>query len=774
MDSNDTSSIINFNEIQQQLAETFNPQTAKERTKEIFANLLLGMGVPFFAERLKEKLPEDMFKKIAELLKDPENLGKNSLEFAKKVFQDKFLEPVKNELLDKLSDHIPELKGIDITKASLTDIQNTLTKGVIERMKAKLPAEIADNLPENFTRDDILNAVKTLGRDKALQFAKDNLPPEAYTELERNQEILTDPARISDFVKGKLNDLQGQVETNFKNVKATVQGRIDEVKTAIKGKIDEATAEARGKLDTIMKARDDAKSTWRDLKGQLRDNLNSAQQKLDEYKANNPMHTDMDEPVMRLQNEIEQAKQNAKLARDNFLDTDADYATQIEDMQGNIDNITKNLVAKVGNIRATIGAKAQELAQKGEEVVAKAKELPAAIQAEGEKIIPKIPSEARGGTMFNPEEMEKQAGGFFDRLNTFVGEKKSQFMDFIGKGKQQVVNPESGDIQFENKFSMLQADEPESVFTEGAMRGVMRNAGLATYYGTEITPADQLIDKENTTKILPYRAKRPIKVKQEQPPKEKPLEQPKPTEPQFSPEELKAAEQARIAGETARPQQVLPTIPKPEEPTVEVKAPKPVVTEERPVIPEGEAEVKLPGIGTAVEGVGIGMGIYQLEQGIAERNPAQEVGGGVPLGTTAVSTAIRQAQAPPPPVEQQAPKPTTVQPEQLGEQGITPKSTTVTPQAKPQSAISNETEGEIIGQQTEKTAIKEGGTILGEEGGEEGLFAGILAGASEVPILGALVDIGGILGSIFGAKALMGGKAPPPPNVSGSAYEPNL
>jgi hypothetical protein len=44
----------------------------------------------------------------------------------------------------------------------------------------------------------------------------------------------------------------------------------------------------------------------------------------------------------------------------------------------------------------------------------------------------------------------------------------------------------------------------------------------------------------------------------------------------------------------------------------------------------------------------------------------------------------------------------------------------------------------------------------------------------EVPILDVLVDVGGILGSIFGAKALMKDKTPPPPIVAGSSYEPNL
>jgi hypothetical protein len=48
------------------------------------------------------------------------------------------------------------------------------------------------------------------------------------------------------------------------------------------------------------------------------------------------------------------------------------------------------------------------------------------------------------------------------------------------------------------------------------------------------------------------------------------------------------------------------------------------------------------------------------------------------------------------------------------------------------------------------------------------------AATEEVPVLDILTDIGGLLGSIFGAKALMGGEPSGPPIVSGSSYEPNL
>ena len=802
MDSNDTTSLINFNEIQQNLAETFNPQTAKEKTKEIFANLLLGMGVPFFLERLKEKLPEDVINKITELLKDPENLGKNSLEFAKQMFKEKFLEPIKNELLEKIADQVPELRGIDLTKASLSDIQKTITKGVIERMKAKLPPEIADNLPENFTRDDILTAVKRLGADKALEFAKNNLPPEAYAELERNQEILQNPERISDFVKGKLDDLQGQVEENFNKVKGQVQGRLDEVKQAIKGKIDEATTEARGKIDQLKQAQSDARKTWNDTKSEFNDRFKTAESKLNDFKSNNPNASA--EELKPFEDEVSNIKTAAENAKQSFFNGQDDLSSQIEDVQGEVEKITQNLIQKVGNVRATITQKAQEIAQRGqqqfEDTKATAQQLQNDAAQTTQRVLeqPEVRAASRG-TMFQPSETEGgETTSIFDRFTSFVGEKTSQFKQFIGKiGQQTPTITENGNIQYEPKFTMLQADEPETTFSEGAMRGVMRNPALATYYGTEITPPDQLIDASNKTRILPYKAtERPVRgqktarqpaTEQQEPAAEPPAtEQQEPAaEPPAIPEQVTAQigdQLAPMREMMARQQQTAAT-GTPEEPEVRPTAPEPQV---RPTAPEPQVRPNVPEppvpeeglgvgdvVGGAVEGAGIGMGIFQLEQGIAERNPAQEVGGGVPLATTAASTGIRQAQ-PAAPAEEEAPRPTTTQQQPpLGEEGEAPAPAAPAP-AAPSAAGGGAGEGDIIGEQTGKTIAKESGTILGEEGGEEGLFAGLVGGLSEVPILGSLLDIAGILGSIFGAKALMGGKAPPPPNVSGSTYEPNL
>jgi hypothetical protein len=789
-DSNDTSSIINFNEIQQNLAETFNPQTAKERTKEIFANLLIGMGVPFFAERLKSKLPDDVFKKIMGLLNDPENLGKNSLEFAKQVFKDKFLEPIKNELLEKIADQVPELRGIDLTKASLGDIQKTITKGIIERMKAKLPPEIAENLPENFTRDDILNAVKRVGADKALEFAKNNLPPEAYAELERNQEILQNPERISDFVKGKLDDLQGQVEENFNNVKAQVQSRLDEVKQAIKGKIDEATTQARGKIDQLKQAQSDARKAWNDTKSEFNDRFKTAQGKLDEFRRNNP-NANADD-LKPFEDEVNNVKNAAENAKQSFFDGQDDLSSQIEDAQGQVEKITQNLIQKVGNVRATITQKAQEVAQRGqqqfEDTKAAAEQLQNDAATTTERVLaqPEVRAVSTG-RVFQASEGGGETPSIFDRFSSFVGEKTTQFKQFIGKiGQQTPTITENGNIQYEPQLTMLQPDEPETAFSEGAMRGVMQNPALATYYGTEITPADQLIDASNKTRILPYKAaERPVRGQRAARPQ---AQEPAPEQPvtpqvadQLAPmrEMMARQQQQQLTAEEPEPRPTAPQPPAPEPPAPAPPAPEPPVPEPevRPPVPEGGIGVG-DVVGGAVEGAGVGVGIFQLEQGIAARNPAQEVGGGVPLATTAASTGIRQAQGQPAaqaPAEEEAPRPTTTQQQPpLGEEGEAPAPTAPPAPSAPPAAEGGEGEGDVIGEQTGKTLAKEGGVIAGEEGGEEGLFAGLIGGLSEVPILGSLVDIAGILGSIFGAKALMGGKAPPPPNVSGSTYEPNL
>ena len=742
METQETS-LINFNELQNSLASALDPQKAASQTKEIFANLLLGFGVPFFAERLKNKLPEDAYNKIMDLLKDPDNLGKNSLEFAKQVFKDKFLEPIKNQMLEQLSDQVPELKGIDLTTASLKDIQDTITKSVITKMKAKLPPEIADNLPENFTQEDILNAVKRLGTDKALEFAKNNLPPDAYAELERNQDILTDPAKISDFVKGKLGDLQNQVETNFKAVQSQVQGRIDEVKTAIKGKIDEATAEVRGKLDQLNKARDDAKSAWNDAKGQFRDKLNQAQSKLDEFKANNP--NSAAEDLQPFEKDVADIKNAARAARDNFLQGDTDFATQIEETQGKVAEITNNLVSKVANIKANITGKVAELQQKAQETQQSVQrtiqgqpERPApqpqqrsGVEPEGQPERPPAPSENRPAFRASEGEGEQELG-LFDRMKAFATKKVSQLREALTSNNktQQVVEDGEGNIQVEPRYTMLQADEPLSNFSEHALSGRLTNPVLQNYFGSELTSPDQLLDAGVKARINPYRSlARQPKTKPK--PAQRQVEEEPSTEPQFSPEELRAAEQARLAGETGARQRVLPTQPNAQQSQEPANTPPQATEQERVQQAEAEGE-----------------------------------------------------QAPQPTTAEQPPR---AQPQQLAQQGEAPvaqQQPAPTTKPAPKTAEpAGEMEGDDIGKMLGSSALEdvEEGTSTAAAagaaaGGEatEGILAGLVGGLSEVPVVGVLVDIAGIIGSIFGAKALMKQSTPATPLVSGSTYEPNL
>jgi hypothetical protein len=298
------------------------------------------------------------------------------------------------------------------------------------------------------------------------------------------------------------------------------------------------------------------------------------------------------------------------------------------------------------------------------------------------------------GRVFQASEGGEEPSSLFDRATSFIGEKATQFKQFIGKlGQQTPREVSDGNIQYESKMSMLQADEPEASFSENAMTGVMRNPALATYYGTENTPADQLLDSGNKTRILSYK---PAGKAPKAPAQQKPAQ---PEQPEFTQDDLRAAEQARLSGQTAAPQKVLPTI--------------------------------------------------QQEQ----------------MAT------------PPTPVEEAAPKATTVeapqqpQPTQLGEQGQVPA-----PKAAPETAGKPiPAEEDDLGQMLGTKALGEEAVVASTEGeATEGILGGLIGGLSEVPILGALVDIGGILGSIFGAKALMGQKAPPTPIVAGSSYEPNL
>lgn len=727
--SNEGPSLVNFNELQQQLADTLNPNAAKQQTKEIFANLLLGMGVPFFTERLRSKIPEDAMKKITELLKDPDNLGKNAMEFAKQVFKDKFLEPVKNALLDKASEFIPELKDIDLGTASLTDIQNALSKGIITKMKAKLPPEIADALPENFTRDDILTAVKGLAQDKALQFAKDNLPPEAYAELERNQDILTDPAKISDFVQGKLTDVENSVKENFTAVKNQVQARFDEVKTAIKGKIDEATQGFNDKLDELKTARDTAKSNWKDLKSQFSDRFDGAKAKLEKFKADNPMHTADD--LLPYENEIAEIKQNVKLARDNYLSNDGDFASQIEGVQTQIDDVTTALVNKVANVRAVIGQKVQQIAEKSQDVADQVAKVPAAVQEKTAEITQQVERrtaqvEQKATTMFRGgEEATQEAEGFFSRAKTFFEPVATKFNEVIGKLRRPPPNTATGGTDYEGygNIQMEQPDAPETEFTTETMDKIMVRPSMATYYGSELDDPASLISLEgNRARVGGYKAT-PRNQRVRKTATEKQQEKPAPVEEEPAPAQIapKPVQAQGVPGETATGQQ------------------------EANAFMERQAQLEAQ---------------RQQQAKPSEIEPVPEEQPAAPAPAPAQPQIVEQGA--PVNVEQEAPKATTATPPQTA-----PASGQAPAPSSAATAGTGETEEQIAAKAAEGAVEK---TATGEA-----VEGGLIAGFEAVPVLDVLVDIGGILGSIFGAKSLMGGsKPPPPPVVSGETYEPNL
>ena len=155
-----------------------------------------------------------------------------------------------------MQDYIPELKDIDLTKVSLNDIKNAVSDNIISKMKARLPPEISDNLPENFSRDDILDAVKNLTKDKAMQFAKDNLPPEVYSELEKNEDLISDPSKIGGFMKEKFNSVQGQIEDTVNKYKMEAQSKFDDIKTQLKSQLDEQTQPFKDKLSQLQDAKD--------------------------------------------------------------------------------------------------------------------------------------------------------------------------------------------------------------------------------------------------------------------------------------------------------------------------------------------------------------------------------------------------------------------------------------------------------------------------------------------------------------------------------------
>lgn len=756
--------LTSFNEMSAELLNTFNPDTAKQQAKEMAANLLLMIGTPFFLERLKSKLPENLFTKLQEILKDPEAFGKNSLKIAKELFDEKIVQPLKGELLKQMDDYIPALKNlsdIDLSKLSVNDIQNLFTKQLIQKMRDKLPAEIADRLPENFTQDDILNSLKDIGADKALEFAKANLPSEAYDILEANKNLIKDPARIADYMKAKFDQAKLNLSDKVSEFKSEAYTRLNEIKQNIKDEIDRNVQPFKDKIEQLKSAKQDLQDRLTQGKEDIQNRYDDLSERLRQMKETKPDYTSEDiQPFRDARDALRTEAENLKAKSSSDI---SDIESQITDNNSSIDDITNKLVQKTYNLRNTITGKANEFKANAEtrlnEATAKAQQLKQeaetkindtidAAKSETAKLTDKTPLTIleqnvkktqeelkRKPTSFTPDETEtsEEPTGVFDRITSFFKPKQATTPKLTTQKQILEQDPEADP----SRLAFVSPDEPEASFSEHALNMVNKNPALQVYYGAEgQTSADLTADTSNKIVIKGYRSQPKQSMRTKTQPK---------TEPEFQAEEQMKAQQIRATG-AQKPQQVLPK-------------------KQQPLYDDDELQAMRDEFKTLDGGARSPMAENRYQELKQILQPEQP--------TPPVPQPPQPTQPTPPaqpPKPEQAPTQTKAPEAQLGEQETAQLGEQVATEdlgspleqlAKGVASIASK--AKQVGSTVQKTTETVASTL------DE-----TAAATEEVPVLDVVMDLAGLFGTIFGAKALMKQKAPPPPMAVGETFEPDL
>jgi hypothetical protein len=757
--------LTSFNEMSAELLNTFNPDTAKQQAKEMAANLLLMIGTPFFLERLKSKLPENLFTKLQELMKDPEAFGKNSLKIAKELFDEKIVQPLKGELLKQMDDYIPALKNLsdmDLSKLSVKDVQDLFTKQLIQKMKDKLPAEIANKLPENFTQEDILNSLKDIGADKALEFAKANLPPEAYNMLEANKDLIKDPARIADFMKGKFDEAKTNLAEKVSDFKSEAYTRINEIKQNIKDEIDRNVQPFKDKIEQLKSAKQDLQDQLTQGKQDIQNRYDDLAERLRQMKENNPNYTSEDiQPFRDARDALRTEVENLKAKTSSDI---SDIESQITDNNSSIDDITNKLVQKTYNLRDTLTSKANEFKANAEAKLNQATTKAQQLKQETEKTVNDALDTAKSETAkltdksplsyleqnvkktqeqlkrkpssFTPDETEtpEEPSGIFDRITSFFKPKQASTPKLSSQKQMLEQDPEADP----SRLAFVSPDEAEASFSEHALNMVNKNPALQVYYGAEgQTSSDLTADVGNKTIIRGYRAQPKQSMRTKAQPK---------TEPEFQPEEQMKAQQFRATG-AQKPQQVLPK-------------------KQQPLYDDDELQAMRDEFKTLDGGARSPMAENRYQQLKQILQPEQP--------TPPAPQPPQPTQPAQPPKPEQAPTQTKAPEAQLGEQETAQLGEQVATEdlgspleqlAKGVASVASKvtSSAKQIGSTVQKTTETVASTL------DE-----TAAATEEVPVLDVVMDLAGLFGTIFGAKALMKQKAPPPPMAVGETFEPDL
>lgn len=824
-----------FDEFRNQLAQTLNPNLAKEQTKQLIGNILLMFGVPFFLNRLEKHLDKETVEKIKEIVKDPKSAVNKSKALATQLFKDKILEPVKTQVLNEASKYVPELRNIDLENATLEDVTNAFSKSVISRMKENLPAEIADKLPENFTREDILNSLKDIGSDQALAFAKKQLPPEVYSKLEANKELIKDPAKIGGFIRENLDNAQESIKTGVNAAKEAVQAKLKETTQALSDKFEEQVKPFKDAVENLKARKADLADKWQSAQNELNDRFETARKVYSDYVMENPGAAEED--IAPLRNAWKNIQQEARDQRTAFQTGSSDLDQQITDAQQLFESKSNELLQTISNMKNTASERVNAMVGQGQQMFndtlettkttgkklldtgATAKQEAQKVAADLESSTKTAVAEGEGMLTSMKKGAARMVGGIREKLSGFVNP----------------TTPEPTPATGGHGYSIIDPSELTEGFSEAAISKVSRNPVLQTYFGSELDDPNTLLGpKQKITKITapidPEReaitnrmkqlsgARSPMAEQEYQGLKSRLAKIDNPpatrrpklrsTQPQFTDQE--EAQRVFSSGGT-KPVEVLPKVPKPgigDEKPVSKPSAEPSVAESLSEITgtlaEGSQVVGLAGaiksksksgiaqsatglaateaakvegaVGTAGELAGEGLGLAALGEAIKSKNKGAIAQASVQQGLTEAQRLSELA------------KPSEIEPAATGATPETaPAATqaqttaTLSPEAAAQSgeaatsteAASTEAAAETGGEQAAKTAGIQAAKAASEETAIEGLDTAATA-TSEIPVLGTILDVAGILGSIFGASSLMHQKTPPTPIMTGSSYEPNL
>lgn len=766
--------LTSFNDFQNQLATTLNPAFIKQNTKELVGNMLLMFGVPFFLGRLEKHISPEAMAKVKELIKDPTNIVNNTKKLATELFQDKVLAPVKDKILSEASKYVPELKNVDLENITLDGLQDVFKTSILGKLKDSLPADIASKLPVNFTRDDILSSMKDLGSEQALSFAKKTLPDEAYQQLLANKDLITDPTKIGDFMRGKLSDVESGFTAKLGEAKQIASTKLKEVSTELSGQFDEHLKPFKSAVDNLKTQRDSALNSWEEQKNLLSSRLDDAVSTIRDYKTANPDFTDDD--IQPFKDAVRNIKNEARGARTAFTTQDEEYTNQITQAQSALEAKSNEVLQTLANVKASASNAANDAINTTKANLNKAVD-------EGTQLVSKTAQQATAAT----EELGTRVSAATEELGSRVSAATEEGMGFFQKLKSgaaniatnlrqkasSFINPTTSEpsiAEAGHGYSMVEPSELESGFSEGVISKstIGKSKFLSDYYATSRDDPSTLI-----------RPAEPVSGQVAAPVSAEPITPVRPTlrtsEPQFTDQE--AAQKSFVRG-TQKPVEVLPKRPAPPpESAGKSKPTQKTSMKDEPSILDEEATTGL-GVGDLVGGAvglaGEGLGVFGLAEAIKSKNKGQIAQQASQLGLGEAQEAIeaiakRVAPKAPETAPETAPEATQAPAEA---QSLAPEAAAAAPEAAtateslaPEVASVAETTGEAVGTTVAKAAAS--GAI------EEGVGIGLDA-IPGLDVLGAALNVAGLLGSIFGAGGLMGEKAPPVPIATGSSFEPDL